>query len=85
MIMKKILNMIVKLSNLKELNILDNKYIDDLLDKDLNKKENNRKYTLAHNKIKELKGLKDKNFEENKLVIKELNELCLRLETLNIK
>ena len=82
---RRVLNTIVKLSNLKELSILDNKYIDDLLEKDLKKKYNNRKYNLAHDKIKELKGLKDKNFEENKLVIKELNELYLRLETLNIK
>ena len=59
---RKVLNTILRLSNLKELSMLDNKYIDDILDKDLKKKYNNRKYTLANDKIKELKGLKEKKF-----------------------
>ena len=80
---KQNLNKILKLSNLKELNILDNKYIDELLDKD--SKKRNRKYDLATNKIKELKRLKPINIEENKLRIEQLNRICLRLETLNIK
>ena len=80
---EKILNTMLKLSNIQTLTKLDEEYIMNLIEKDSKRK--NKKYDLADNKIKELKGLKDKNFEENKLVIKELNELCLRLETLNIK
>lgn len=53
------------------------------MEKDKTRK--NRKYDLANNKIKELKGLKQINQLENKLRISELNEICLRLETLNIK
>lgn len=80
---KQNLNKILKLSNLKKLNDLDIKYIDELLEKDKNKK--NRKYDLANNKIKELKRLKPVNQLENEINIKQLNKICLRLETLNIK
>lgn len=47
---------ILKLSNINELTIIDNKYIDELLEKDKNKK--NGEYDLANNKIKELKKTK---------------------------
>lgn len=77
------LEKILKLSNLKELTELDKQYIDELLEKDFKKK--NRKYDLANNKIKELKGLKSINQLENDLNIKQLNKISLRLETLNIK
>ena len=89
---RKTLNKLLKFSNLKELNQEDLNYIDELLEKDKNKK--NRKYDLANNKIKELKRLKQINKLkrlkqinklENDLNIEELNKICLRLETLNIK
>ena len=80
---EKILNTLLKLSNLKELTKLDEEYIMNLLEKDSKRK--NKKYDLANNKIKELKRLKPINIVENEIRLKQLKEICLRLETLNIK
>lgn len=80
---KQNLNKILKLSNIKELNTLDNKYIDELLEKDRNRK--NQKYKFANDKIKELKQLKRINITENEIRYKDFKEICLRLETINIK
>lgn len=80
---RKTLNKLLKLSNIKELNQEDLNYIDELLEKD--KTRQNRKYDLSNNKIKELKGLKQISQLENKLRVEQLNRICLRLETLNIK
>lgn len=80
---KQNLNKILKLSNIKELNTLDNKYIDELLEKDRNRK--NQKYKFANDKIKELKQLKRMNIIENEIRYKDFRNICLRLETQNIK
>ena len=80
---EKILNTILKLSNIEKLTKLDGEYIMNLIEKDSKKK--NKKYDLASNKIKELKRLKPINVIENEIRIKQLNKICLRLETLNIK
>ena len=76
-------NTILKLSNINELTKLDEEYIDELLEKDKSRK--NKKYELANNKIKELKQLKPINIIENEIRYKQLNNICLRLETQNIK
>lgn len=80
---EKILNLILKLSNIQTLTKLEEEYIINLIEKDSKKK--NRKYDLANNKIKELKKLKPVNQLENEINIKQLNKICLRLEILNIK
>ena len=79
----KILNLILKLSNIETLTKLDEEYIMTLIEKDKNRK--NKKYELANNKIKELKRLKPVNQLENEINIEQLNKICLRLETQNIK
>ena len=80
---EEILNRILKLSNIQTLTKLDEEYIMNIIEKKTKKK--NRKYDLANNKIKELKRLKPVNQLENETRYKDFKNICLRLETLNIK
>lgn len=80
---RQILNKVLQVSNLKVITIGEDKYIKEILEKDRNRK--NRKYQLALNKIDELRGIRRIDNLENKIKFKQLNEICLRLETINIK
>lgn len=77
------LNEVLQVTNLKTISVEEDKYIKDILKKDKNRK--NKKYQLALNKIDELNGIKRIDNLENEINFKKFKEICLRLETLNIK
>ena len=80
---RQFLNEFLRVTNLKTINIKEDKYIKEILEKDTNRK--NRKYQLALNKLDELRGLKRIDQLENEINFRKFKEICLRLETLNIK
>lgn len=76
-------NGLLKVTNLKLITIEENNYIEEILEKDKNRK--NKKYQLALNKLDERRGLKRIDQLENEINFKKFKEICLRLETINIK
>lgn len=80
---RQILNKVLQVSNLKIITVEEDKYIKEILGKDKSRK--NKKYQLAINKLDELAGIKRIDKMENEIRFKQLNKICLRLETLNIK
>lgn len=80
---KQFLNKLLQVTNLKAISIEENNYINEILEKDKSRK--NRKYQLALNKLDELNRIKRIDQLENEINFKKFKEVCLRLETLNIK
>lgn len=80
---RKFLNKLLQVTNLKTITIEENSYINEILEKDKSRK--NKKYQLALNKLDELNRLKRINNLENEISFKKFTDICLRLETLNIK
>ena len=77
------LNKLLQVTNLKTISLEEDKYIKEILERDKNRK--NKKYQLALNKLDELNGIKRIDQWENKVNFKKFKNICLRLETLNIK
>lgn len=80
---KQFLNKLLQVTNLKLITIEEDKYIKEILERDRNRK--NKKYQLALNKVDELNKIKRIDNLENEINFKKFKEICLRLETLNIK
>ena len=70
-------------TNLKTIAIEENNYINEILEKD--RKRKNKKYQLALNKLDEVNGVKRIDNLENEINFEKFKNICLRLETLNIK
>lgn len=77
------LNELLRVTNLRIITIEEDEYIKEILERDKNRK--NKKYQLALNKLDELNRIKRIDQWENKVNFKKFQEICLRLETLNIK
>lgn len=77
------LNELLQVTNLKSITVEEDKYIKEILEKD--KQRKNKKYQLALNKLDEIKGLKRIDQLENEINFRKFKDICLRLETLNIK
>ena len=77
------LNELLQVTNLKTVSIEENNYINEILEKDKSRK--NKKYQLALNKLDELNKIKRIDNLENEINFKKFKDICLRLETLNIK
>lgn len=73
----------LQVTNLKTISIEENNYINEILEKDKNRK--NKKYQLALNKLDELNKIKKIDQLENEINFNKFKDICLRLETLNIK
>lgn len=73
----------LQVTNLKTISIEENNYINEILEKDKSRK--NKKYQLALNKLDELNGIKRIDNLENEINFKKFKNICLKLETLNIK
>lgn len=82
-ITRQFLNKLLQVTNLKTISAEENKYIKEILEKDKNRK--NKKYQLALNKLDELNRIKRIDILENEINFKKFRNICLRLETLNIK
>lgn len=82
-ITRQFLNKLLEVTNLKTISTEENKYIKEILEKDKNRK--NKKYQLALNKLDELNRIKRIDNLENEINFKKFRNICLRLETLNIK
>lgn len=80
---RQFLNKLLQVTNLKTISAEEDKYIQKILEKDKNRK--NKKYQLASNKLDELNKIKRIDKPENEIYFKKFQEICLRLETLNIK
>lgn len=80
---RQILHKLLQVTNLRVITAEEDKYIKEILEKDRTKK--NKKYQLALNKIDELRGIRRIDSLENKIKFKQLNNICLRLETLKVK
>lgn len=80
---KQFLNKLLQVTNLKTISIEENNYINEILERDKNRK--NKKYQLALNKLDELNRIKRIDNLENEINFKKFKNICLRLETLNIK
>lgn len=80
---KQFLNKLIRVTNLKTITAEEDKYIKEILERD--KKRKNKKYQLALNKLDELNGIKRIDQLENEINFKKFKDICLRLETLNIK
>lgn len=80
---KKFLNTLLQVTNLKIITTEEDKYINKILEKDKNRK--NKRYQLALNKLDELNKIKRIDKLENEINFRKFREICLRLETLNIK
>lgn len=80
---RQFLNELLKVTNLKTISIEEDNYIKKILEKDKNRK--NKKYQLALNKLDELNGIKRIDALENEINFRKFKDICLRLETLNIK
>ena len=77
------LNKLLQVTNLKEITAEEDKYIKEIIEKDKNRK--NKKYQLAINKLDELNRIKRIDKLENEINFNKFKNICLRLETLNIK
>lgn len=77
------LNELLRVTNLRTITIEEDKYIKESLEKDKNRK--NKKYQLALNKLDELNRIKRIDNLENKINFEKFKNICLKLETLNIK
>ena len=80
---KQFLNKVLQATNLKAITVEEDKYIKEILERD--QKRKNKKYCLALNKLNELNRTKRIDKLENEINFKKFREICLRLETLNIK
>ena len=80
---KQFLNKLLQVTNLKTISIEENNYINEILEKDKSRK--NKKYQLALNKLHELNKIKRIDKLENEINFNKFKDICLRLETLNIK
>lgn len=77
------LNKLLQITNLKSITVEEDKYMKETLERDKNRK--NKKYQLALNKLDELRRIKPIDRLENEIRFENLKDICLRLETLNIK
>lgn len=77
------LNELLRVTNLREITIEEDNYIKEILEKDKNRR--NKKYQLALNKLDELNKIKRIDKLENEINFEKFKNICLRLETLNIK
>ena len=77
------LNELLRVTNLKAITIEEGKYIKEILERGKDRK--NKKYQLALNKLDELNKIKRIDNLENEINFKKFKNICLRLETLNIK
>ena len=80
---KQFLNELLRVTNLKTISIGESNYINEMLEKDRSRK--NKKYQLALNKLDELNRIKKIDNLENEINFNKFKDICLRLETLNIK
>lgn len=80
---RQILHKLLQVTNLRVITAEEDKYIKEILEKDRTKK--NKKYQLALNKLDELNKIKRIDKLENEINFKKFKDICLRLETLNIK
>ena len=80
---RQILNKLLQVTNLRVITAEEDKYIKEILEKDKNRK--NKKYQLALNKLDELNKIKKIDQLENEINFKKFKNMCLRLETVNIK
>ena len=80
---KQFLNKLLQVTNLEIITIEEDKFIKEILEKD--KKRKNKRYRLALNKLDELNRIKKIDNLENEINFRKFKEICLRLETLNIK
>lgn len=80
---RQFLNKLLQVTNLKIITAEEDNYIKEILEKD--KQRKNKKYQLALNKLDELNRLKRIDKLENEINFKKFKNICLRLETLNIK
>lgn len=80
---RQILNKLLQVTNLRVITAGEDKYIKEILEKDKNRK--NKKYQLALNKLDELNKIKKIDQLENEINFKKFKNICLRLETVNIK
>ena len=80
---KQFLNKLLQVTNLEIITIEEDKFIKEILEKD--KKRKNKRYRLALNKLDELNRIKRIDKLENEINFKKFKNICLRLETLNIK
>ena len=80
---RQFLNKLLQVTNLRIITIEEDKYIKEILEEDKNRK--NKKYQLAINKLDELQGIKRIDKLENEINFKKFKNICLKLETLNIK
>ena len=80
---KQFLSKLLQVTNLKIISIEEDQYIKEILEKDRNRK--NKKYQLALNKLDELNIIKRIDKLENEINFNKFKNICLRLETLNIK
>ena len=80
---RQFLNKLLRVTNLKTISIEENSYINEILERDKNKK--NKRYQLALNKLNELNKIKRIDQMENEINFKKFKNICLRLETINIK
>lgn len=76
-------NELLRVTNLKTISVEEDKYIKEILERDKNRK--NKKYQLAINKLDELNKIKRIDNLENEINFNKFKDICLRLETLNIK
>ena len=81
--LRQYLNELLKVTNLKIITVEEDKYIKEILERD--KKRKNKKYQLALNKLDELNKIKRIDILENEINFKKFKNICLKLETLNIK
>ena len=77
------LNKLLQVTNLKTISLEEDKYIKEILERD--KKRKNKRYQLALNKLDELNNIKRIDQWENKINFEKFKNICLKLETLNIK
>lgn len=77
------LNELLKVTNLRTISIEEDKYIKEIIEKDKNRK--NKKYQLAINKLDELNRIKRIDKLENEINFNKFKNICLRLETIDIK
>lgn len=80
---KQFLNKLLQVTNLKTITTEEDKYIKEILERDKDRK--NKKYQLALNKLDELNRIKRIDNLENEINFRKFKDICLRLETLNIK
>lgn len=80
---RQFLNKLLRVTNLKTISLEENKYIKEILERD--KQRKNKKYQLAINKLDELNRIKRIDNLENETNFNKFKDICLRLETLNIK